>query len=589
MIAEVYPILKLPRRCDVFDYTVPVTLTVGAGDLVRIPFRGREVFGIVKALKAHTVTPRLVLLSGVAIPHYLSCADVERYETIATCLVQSVSSLLQTVFTGKFFAGSPEYIQATNQSHVTALDIPVLEHCLSELNLNKSLAIAGDRDLGFALAYVLRRKRKGQMLILLSREHDSELLARYVKFGESACLLNGQTPAKQRSRIVEAWRDGSLQTLIGTRLASLLPAARLTTLLVLESGDEEHINTRRNPRFGAREAGKLLALSHNADYVAFDSLPRLEDLAVSSLLTTLPTASESGVINLAGADEQTRQLLLSNSVITGIEKALHSQKKVLIYLNRKGVAKRLQCGHCGHIPLCGNCGHVPLVRQTDLVCAKCQSEMWLPTTCPSCGQPKLGLRGIGGQKIATSLQQLFPHASIGQIEKDQVNHPEADILVVTEYFFSSYREPFATKHFGLVVDLAADISLHASDFRGAEETARKLHRLIGFAHRQSAELLVQTWLPTELRAMLNLPLFIANELDVRKRYNLPPFAKRVIIQSIELAALPDDLAAHGVERSGNVDLSFDPKQPLPASLILLSDSLKLNYDGAYVQSPDSPT
>ena len=582
MIAEVYPIIKLPRKCSYFDYDLRLDLPVAVGDLVRVPFKGREILGIVKGIKDTSHAKKLIKVNSLAKAGYLTAADVKRYERIAECLAQSVSSLLHTFLPTTFFDGPPPLVQTTKSAHIGALDIPILEHCLSEITLNKFVAISGDRDMGFALAYVLRRKRPGQMLIVLPRERDAELLARYVKLGEATSLLHGKTTPKDRSRIVEAWRSGQIDTLIGTRNASLLPAHKLTTVLILESGNEEHVNERRNPRFDAREAARLLAHDHDARLIAFDSLPRLEELMAAPLILTAEKPDDSVVINLGSSDELTNEALLSDSVILGIEKALQSQKKVLVYLNRKGVAKRLQCGKCGHIPLCGTCGHVPMVRHDDLVCANCQTEMWIPAQCPSCGKPKLALRGLGGTKMMAVLQKLFPTASLGRLEKGNLENPEADIVVATEYYFSSYREPFTPKSFGLVVDLAADIALHASDFRGAEETARKLHRLIYFAHRQGAQVLVQTWVPELLRPMLDLPNFVTAELDVRKRYSLPPSKARITLPGAKLEELPSELQGQIVERGDTLELT----DANPQSLKSFPDTLKIQYDGSYVQSPE---
>jgi|GEM_PF-1061485 len=598
MIAEVYPILKLPRKCSYFDYDIPPDLKLAPGDLVRVPFKGRESLGVVRGLKNSSEAKRLMAVNSLAKPAYLSSKDLLRYEHIASYIVQSVSSLISTVLPTTFFDGPAPLVHATGSSHIGTLDIPVLERCLGEITLNRSVVISGDKDIGFALAHVLRRKRSGQMLVLLPRERDAELLARYVKLGESTSLLHGKTTPKDRSRIVEAWRTGKLETLIGTRNTSLLPTKSLTTVLVLESGNEEYVNERRNPRFDAREAAKLLAKDHEAHLVFFDSVPRLEELVTSPLITTTARPDDSVVINLGSSDELTNEALLSDSVIFGVENALQSHKKVLLFLNRKGVAKRLQCGKCGHVPLCGTCGHVPMVRHDDLVCANCQTEMWIPAQCPSCGKPKLALRGIGGTKMAATLQKLFPTATIGRLEKGNVENPKADIVVATEYFFSSYLEPFTAKRFGLVVDLAADISLHASDFRGVEETARKLHRLVNFAERQGAQVLVQTWLPEIVRPMLDLPTFVAAELKTRQQYNLPPYAARFVLHDAQFEELPIELKDCALERNDTIELTLTAA-PLPSHgedergghitqnelLKRLPDTIKIQYEGPYDESP----
>lgn len=580
MIAEVYPILKLPRKCTYFDYVIPDSLGLNVGDLVSIPFKGRETCGIVKLIKNTSAAKKLLAINSLIKTAYLKEHDIRRYETIADHIVQSVSSVLHTALPTNFYAGQPPLVHASKTPGIGANDVSVLERCLHEINEHKLVAIAGDRDIGFALAHVLRRKRPGQLLVLLPREREVELLARYVKLGEATSLLHGKTKPKDRAAIVEAWRTGKIDTLIGTRAASLLAAHKLETVCVLEAGSDEYINERRNPRFDAREAVKLLAEDHAAHVVFFDSFPRLEELASTSLVITHEQSPDDVIINLGSADEITSEPMLADTVISGIETALQSQKKVLVCLNRKGVAKRLQCGKCGHVPLCGSCGHVPVVRHDDLVCPNCQTEMWIPSHCPACGKPKLALRGIGGAKMATTLQKLFPNASIGTIEKGRVETPAADIVIATEYFFSSYLEPFTPKRYGLIVDLAADITLHASDFRGAEKTARKLHRLIDFAKRQGAQVLVQTWLPEVLRPMLDLPTFVASELALRKRYNLPPFGTRITLEGIKLEALPPELAEQAIERDNTIEMTYG--RPGGPSLRDLPDAIKIHFDGPYV-------
>jgi primosomal protein N' len=582
MIAEVYPILKLPRKCTYFDYDIPEFLAVNVGDLVRVPFKGRETLGLVKNLKDNSDAKKLLSINSVAKSGYITPDDIHRYEQIASRLVQAPSSILHAVFPTSFFDGAAPTISPTASSHIRAEDIHVLEQCLTEIGLNHEIAIAGDRDIGFALAYALRRKRDGQMLILLPRERDAELLARYVNFGANTALLHGKTSPKDKARITEAWRQGKIGTLIGTRLASLLPAHKLNTVLVLEAGSEEHFNERRNPRFDAREAATLLARQHGAHAVFFDAYPRLEELWRMPLLPSAPKAEESSVINLGSSEEITNEALLSDSLIFAIEKALQSQKKVLLYLNRKGVAKRLQCGKCGHVPVCGTCGHVPIVRHDDLVCPNCQTEMWIPTECPLCRKPKLGLRGIGGAKMRDNLRKLFPQASVGKIEKGDIQEPGADILIVTEYFFSSFLEPFSPQRFGVVADLAGDISLHASDFRGAEATARKLHRLLAFAKRQNAEAYIQTWLPEIVRPMLDLQAFSITENELRKQYRLPPAQDRYLLPGATLMELPPELQAVAIERGEALEIIT----PCP-NLFTLPDTLKIHYDGTYVQSHES--
>lgn len=580
MIAEVYPIMKLPRRCTFFDYAVPNDLHTQVGDLVRMPFKNRSVYGIVAGLKTTSEAKKLASLEQVVLNKFLDLHDLVRFTQIANRVVQSVSSVLYTALPHLPVNGRPTYSQASEAVSIRNHDVQQLEDCLRQIEAHTGLAIAGDLDMGFALAFGLRRKMSGQILLLVPRERDALLLAQYLNLGERTGLLHGHTHATEKAKLAEAWRLGDLHTLIGTRAASLLPAKALTAVFILEAGNTEHVNARRNPHFDAREAAKLLATQHQAKYLTFDALPRLEDALNLPLIKTVNVLPAYQLVNLGSAEEISAEPLLSHTLLLAIEKALQLGKKTLLFLNRKGIAKRLQCGKCGHIPTCGTCGHIPTVRKEDLVCANCQTEMWLPHQCPACGSRHIKLRGIGGAKIKESLQTLFPKASLGSIEKGQLIQPEADIVVATEYYFTSVRKPFHNQRLGVIADLAADITLHASDFRGSEETARKLHRLFAFASRQAAEVYIQTWVPEILQAMVDLPTFIQAELDLRQRYHLPPSTSRLLLENTTLEALPDNLADTARDRGDVLELTVAHNHDLTA-LKALPDSVKISLDGPY--------
>ena len=52
MIAEIYPIMRMPRHVTVFNYAVPEELHhLKRGDVVVIPFRTTSIFGIISRTK----------------------------------------------------------------------------------------------------------------------------------------------------------------------------------------------------------------------------------------------------------------------------------------------------------------------------------------------------------------------------------------------------------------------------------------------------------------------------------------------------------------------------------------------------------
>jgi primosomal protein N' len=593
VIAEVIPSLRLPRRFSFFDYQIPDSMEVGVGDLVNVLFHGREIVGVVRGIKLTSEARKLAPVRSVALREWCSIRDVDRLETISSAIAQSPSSLLHTIspsgsllptFRGIEVVQGGFTVKRSDVDHVTAI----------LANVEPAQAIIADFALGVVLVHALQKSSKDQILVIVPTERDVELVG-------TGSMLHGHTKPRERASIAMSWRQGKIKLLVGTRLASLLPAQKLSAIVVLDSGNNEHASTRRNPRFDSREAAKLLALQHQARLFFVDPLPRLEELSSSSTTPQLYSSTTSShLISLKNPLERTSLDLISATLLAAMEQALLSGKKVLLFLNRKGVAKRLQCGACGHIPLCGTCGNVPSVRKDDLVCAHCGTEMWLPEVCPSCGKAKIHLRGIGGAKVSDDLQKHFPSEKIGIIEKGRVENPDANILLVTEYFFSSFHKPFAKMNLGVIADLAGDLGLQNDDFRSAEETARKLSRLVIFAKRENAECIIQTWLPDIIQPMLRLDQFITAERELRERYKLPPFSYRYLLDvgrtdgdvGPYIDGLPAELKPFARPHGETLELRFPSAYGFGGakSVHLLPDSIKITPDTSYAshESPPQP-
>lgn len=526
MFAQVYVITRLPKGLTFFDYAVPPAITVEPGDLVRVPFKGSERYAVVRSVAQASQVKNTRDILYVTAKHFLQAHDIARLERIAEVLEQSPNSLFFAAF-GRALQPHPfPAVTATARPSVQREVIEDVRRYLEVLAETKELAVSDCLEAGLVMIRAMRAQLKGQLLVLVSQERAAELVAEYVALTGSVAMMHGHTPERVRGAIIRAWSAGKVQTLISTRQGALLPAKELGGVLVLQAGNEEHVNTRRNPRFDAREAVRLLAADHGAPVVWFDDLPRLEESLHGVMLPQRPLA-ECQIIDMQAKEEKNARAHLSESLIEGIKKALQSQKKVLLCFNRKGVAKRLQCADCDHLPTCGNCGQPPVLRQSDLVCPACGTEMWYPKTCPACGSAKMKLRGLGKANIALTLRKLFPGITVGEIEKGKVTELGAKILVVTDFYFTSIAQPFAPKEFGLVADLVGDLALFADDFRVQEAAARKLKRLQYFATTQGAECVLQTWMPEVFRAMLNLPIFLQSELALRERYHLPPYAPRL--------------------------------------------------------------
>lgn len=594
MFARIYPVLRLPRRFGVFDYRIPDGVTVEVGDLVHVPFHGRTATGVVAHIsETTTVMSNISDVTDVAWHAALSFADVARLTALAASIAQSPSTLLYHLF-GSFGndASTPAFVNPPSSPLALSRTVAeTLSLAIEQAKPGAPLMFHTSPEGGLAMAQLLRKKHTNQVLVLVPRERDADLTARLVTLGSRTAVLHGTTKPRQRERIIRAWRAGAIDTLIGTRQAALLPAKKISAVLVLTSGTEDHFNDRKNPRLDTRNLGYLQATQHEAIFATTDVLPRPEEFAAfpNQVWTDLPQPVEA--IDLRSPLHRSDYAMLTMPLLEGIKTALQSQKKVILFYNRKGIAKRAQCRKCSTVLVC-DCGLPYGINDEGLYCGRCGTKRPVPDACPSCNDGVVGLRGIGNVHIEKSLQELFPHATVGRVEKGHARD-DAQILLVTEYFFSSVSTPFARKEFGLVADLAADLSLHPDDFRSGEATARKLQRLRWFAHQQGAVCMAQSWLPDETRALVNAKTFLTEETAIRNKYGLPP--KRAVItvrhaDAEALTSLTGHFFAPVTDDTVTTRVPYSALDTLLRTLASLPDTAVVSVDSyaPYYEAPECP-
>jgi primosomal protein N' len=528
MIAEVYPLIRLPRRFDFFDYAISDKSHIDTGDLVEMKFKGRLIFGIVKGTKTSSEFKKIIPIENLIKKSFLSKDDIHRYEQISKTVIQSTSSILSAAFQGLryFDKTSVEYISGLKKINANKTDVNSIKHTLESMKKSNNMNMSMSYEASLILTQILREKRENQILIIAPRERDAEFSARLIDLGKCA-IIHGKTKPKQRNAIIRAWQSGSLKTLVGTRQAALLPAKKIDTIIILDAGSDDYLKLNRNPRVNTLYCANLLANQHDAKLIHTSPFALLQKR--SDLEEVRPRLGLTlRVVDLGGEEEKTGLPLISETLKESIEKSLKQNKKSLLVYNKKGVAKRLQCRACDYIPVCGKCQGVPTVREKDLVCPICKTEMWIPTNCPSCRLPKLTQKGIGNKRLKTILEKSFPGKRISIIDASTKKPEPADIYLVTEKFFKQYYKPFSKRAFGTIADLMIDLGLQGESFRSNYQTAYKLHRLCFFAAQQQAECIVQTWLPEIVRPMLNTNSFLAQELEIRKLYELPPFFEHIM-------------------------------------------------------------
>ncbi len=491
--------------------------------------RGKETFGIICGKNETSAHKKLASIIKKEQSNIVSTIDLTNAFKVAELIQQSPASLLYAILPKKW--GQKKIVQKKNDNHIsisiTPEEIANVKEILAYSETKKScFAVQGDFETGIVLVHALMKKKRAdeQILVLVPRDRDAEILMQTLR--TPCAAVTGTTKEEDRAHAYTAWKNQNIQLLIGTKQVALWSAPKLAYVVVLHAGNDEYAHLRRNPKFDPREAARVLACAQNATYISVDTLPRIENTEEDTYFAKKNPPETPRFIALANKEEKTPYPLITATLREEIENASQNGKKVLLFLNRKGAAKRLQCVACNQVPLCGTCGNLPTVRANDLVCDRCGTEMWIPELCPLCNKPKLKFVGVGGEKVVADLQKIFPHMNVGFIEKKEDSAwKTANILVATEHIFANLLTPFTRYNFGLVADLMADLPVGGVDFRASEHTARQLLRLSSLAKREKATCLIQTWLPERLPTLLSATYVIEEELRIRNAYLLPPFGK----------------------------------------------------------------
>lgn len=98
MIAEIYPLRRVPRKFDHFDYVVPDGIKISRGQFVEIPFRNDKCAGVVKSVKEKPLRGmKLKSVISVFESVVLREQELDFLESVARAIAQPVSSLLYVV------------------------------------------------------------------------------------------------------------------------------------------------------------------------------------------------------------------------------------------------------------------------------------------------------------------------------------------------------------------------------------------------------------------------------------------------------------------------------------------------------------
>lgn len=536
MIAEVYPIKRMPRRFSFFDYEIPEALTLKRGDFVKIPFRNSVITGIVKEIRSTRGKIRkLKLVTGIITDISLASEDLAFYESLGKQTLQSIPSILHASI-------PPIPKRDIKQKPLQAESLKIrtsesfsIKNGLDFFRLHRKAFLTMPNTIlatGLMLAYA-HQKSHEQIAILVPQVTLAKQIAKFFAT-QSVSLITGKETSGQRHLAWQQFKKKETRILIGTRIASLLIPKNANTIFVLHSGDDNHKQWDQNPRYDARQNVFLLQEQSDANTYFIDTVPNVENMVRFGFenILTQRNPVKTYYIDLRNEIPVSIHPRLSYSLMNAIEEVLQEKKQIICVYNKKGVASGIRCQNCNTTFPCSQCGSLYAVYTTTLKCHRCGDVKPVPLSCPACKKTNLKEVGFGNQQIKKVLQTHLPDASVSIIDQNTQENTHSDILLVTQYYFQNIFDEFKKMdRVGLIADLDADIGLYESNVYSFEKTVRSVWHLRGIAYHLRTPCVIQTQIPQLFSEMESDPIkALEKEIQIRKEYQMPPFQKIISIQ-----------------------------------------------------------
>lgn len=392
-------------------------------------------------------------------------------------------------------------------------------------------------------------------------------------FGDEVALLHSQLTPDERAEQWHRIRRGEARVVVGTRSAVFAPVRALGLIIV----DEEHDGSYKQeetPRYHGRDVAVMRAKLNEAVVVLGSATPSLESwsnaekgryarVEMRTRVADRPLPAVELVDMRNEFRETGQEQIFSRRLIEETEATIQRGEQAIILLNRRGYSFVVMCRSCGEKIECENCAismtyHKPVsdgegIAQPGqrLECHYCGFRRGVPSKCPKCESEHLYYLGAGSQQGEERLQEIFPHARIGRMDRDTVrgrsdmerllarlHAGEINLLVGTQMIAKGHDIHGVT----MVGVVGADFALGLPDFRAAERVFQLLTQVSGRAGRGElpGKVLVQTYHPdhyaVKFAAEHDYPGFVAKEMQYRRWMHYPPYGvlANVVVQSERL-------------------------------------------------------
>lgn len=519
---QVVPLRRFPRTKGIFDYFLDDGWQVKPGDLVQINFKNSLTDGVVFSLKPSSVgIKKLKPINKLLISGYVNKQQLKLVSWLANYSGVSLAAAMQ-------LAAPFSYSKRLIGNYKVADKIKS-QKVGQAINIVTGSAEQKKKIISTLVDKVTKRDQ--QVLLLVPEIRLIDYWAQVFNQPISKYSADDKITNKQL-----AWQNistGQTKIIIGTRAALWLNFRNLGGIIIDEADNENYYQSEQNPRYDSLIVANELASICQASLAIVSYAPRLtnwyqvknhqEDLQDFSKHLKTPL-----IIDLKTSRTIIKSGLISSDLKTEVDKRLVKKEKVLLYFNRRGGATTSICEDCGYTARCPKCQRALVLSNYNnkLSCFHCSYQQNLAIPCPACGSLRITYKGSGLDKLVAEIKQFWSNKKIITLE-DKFDKQQIIEATNAEIIIGSRTAVRATNFLslGLAVIVNADIELHLPEFNSAERLWQLARRLMAL----TKQVIIQTKEPDNYLflslAKKEVNYFYKAELELRKKYQYPPFVK----------------------------------------------------------------
>lgn len=367
-------------------------------------------------------------------------------------------------------------------------------------------------------------------------------------FGQEVAVLHSSLSAGERYDQWKRVRAGEARVVAGTRSAVFAPCRNLG-LIILDEEQEHSYLSESTPRYHAKEVAIYRGAKEKALVLLGSATPSVETMYRSKTgayaYCSLPNRyngralPQVQIVDLKQELRNGNASAISAPLARAIEENLTRGEQTVLFLNRRGASRMLQCVQCGEVPECPRCSVHLTYHSVNrrLMCHYCGHSEPAPSRCPQCGG-QLKQVGTGTQRVQQELAEQFPGIEVARMDADTVSavnthekilerfqRENIPILLGTQMVTKGLNFQRVT----LVGVLDADLSLYLDSYRAAETTFNLITQVVGRAGRgdRAGRAMIQTMTPEHrvllLAAAQDYAGFYELEIGLRQAKGCPPF------------------------------------------------------------------